>query len=247
MDVRWTWLFLDLPERLRAERSVFWQAVSGASLSPWRGQQDEFATLLPVEGSPWVKVQRVGGPGGVHVDLEVAEPLPEAAARARAVGAAVLAAHDDVVVCASPGGLAFCLTSYEAGTARRRQARDGAGSLLDQVCLDIPRGRHDEEVAFWSALTGWAVAAVPGHDEFERLVAPPDLPLRWLLQRTDDSHGPVRAHVDLSSRDRPEVVARHVALGALEGGTGRGWTVMADPGGLVYCVTDRRPGADPTG
>ncbi|MFC3687879.1 VOC family protein [Aquipuribacter hungaricus] len=79
-----------------------------------------------------------------------------------------------------------------------------------------------------------------------RLVAPPRLPPRVLLQRLDAVDGPVRAHPDLSSLDREAEVARHVALGARRGADGRGWTVMTDPGGLVYCVTDRRPGVEPT-
>lgn len=184
--------------------------------------------------------------GGVHLDLDVDVPLPEAAGRAVHLGARVVADLGDVVVCASPGGMVFCLCPAGREGAPAVQAREGQAGLLDQVCLDIPSGRYDEETRFWSALTGWAVDPGPVRDEFERLAAPPRLPLRVLLQRLDDEDGPVRAHPDLSSVDREAEVARHVALGARRGADGRGWTVMTDPGGLVYCVTDRRPGVEPT-
>jgi hypothetical protein len=242
MDIRWIWAFLDLPEE-RADGEVkFWRAVTRSELSPWRGDRSEFATLLPAEGDPWVKVQRVGGAGGVHVDLEVGVPLPEAAERAVRLGAQVVSELDDVVVCRSPGGFAFCLTAWDpASTSHGGQVRRGAQSLLDQVCLDMPQNRYAAEVTFWSALTGWAVDPNGAEDEFERLAWPAGLPVRFLLQRLEEQDGQVRAHVDLSAVDRAAEVARHVALGAREVGPGRGWTVLVDPAGMTYCVTDRHP------
>ena len=88
-------------------------------MSPWRGQYREFAALLPAEGEPWLKVQRVGGEGGVHLDLDVDEPLPVAAERAVRLGAAVVGDLGDVVVCRSPG--VRLLPHPWAG--RRRRAR----------------------------------------------------------------------------------------------------------------------------
>ena len=218
----------------------------GDRASPWRGPREEFTTLLPAGGDPWLKVQRVGGAGGVHLDLDVDVPLPEAAEEAVSLGAEVRADLGDVVVCASPGGFVFCLCPAGREGDPSVQVREGRSSLLDQVCLDIPSDRYDAETAFWSALTGWGLDPGEVRDEFSRLSVPPDLPLRVLLQRLDEPDGPVRAHPDLSSLDRETVVAGHVALGAARGEDGRGWTVMTDPGGLVYCVTDRRPGVEPT-
>jgi len=231
--VRWVWVFLDLP----SEGVEFWRQVTRTELSSWRGERQEFATLLPAEGDPWVKVQRVGGAGGVHVDLDVDVPLAAARDEAVGLGAELVGELDDVVVCRSPGGQAFCLC---AGPAGRRQVREQHGSLLDQVCLDIPRHRYAVEVAFWSALTGWAVVD-DATDEFERLEWPRELPARFLLQRLDERDGPVRAHVDLACADRDAEARRHVRLGAGVVGPGRGWTVMRDPNGTRYCCTGRDP------
>ena len=82
MRVRWVWAFLDFPEEDFDEGVDHWQSVTATVVSPLRGDREEFATLLPAEGSAWVKVQRVGDGGGVHLDLDVQEPL-EAASRRR--------------------------------------------------------------------------------------------------------------------------------------------------------------------
>jgi hypothetical protein len=55
----------------------------------------------------------------------------------------------------------------------------------------------------------------------------------------------VRAHADLACADRAASVARHLATGARVVEVRDGWTVMTDPVGRVYCLTDRRPTAPP--
>jgi hypothetical protein len=59
MSVRWVWVFLDLPEGDFAESLRFWQAVTRTEASAPRGDAGQFVTLLPAEGAPWVKAQRV--------------------------------------------------------------------------------------------------------------------------------------------------------------------------------------------
>jgi hypothetical protein len=152
-----------------------------------------------------------------------------------------------VVVCRSPGGFVFCLTRWRPEGTARGAVREGLDCVLDQVCLDIPRSRYAAETAFWSRLTGWAVVD-EGDTEFERM-DPPDrglasrggIPVRFLLQRLDDADGHVRGHADLACRDREAEATRHVALGATRVRTGRGWVVMRDPSGRVYCCTRRHP------
>ena len=64
---------------------------------------------------------------------------------------------------------------------------------------------------------------------------------RLLLQRLDDPLGEVRAHLDLSTTDRAAEAARHEALGATRVADFDIWTLLTDPAGLAYCVTDRVP------
>jgi hypothetical protein len=238
--IRWTWLFLDSP-RTRADRSwAFWSTVTGWPLSPRRGEHDQFATLVPPRGDSWLKVQAVDdGPGGIHVDLDT-EDVGGLAVRAERLGAA--RAHevgDSVVVLRSPGGFTFCVRRWQG---EAHQVRAGAAELVDQVCLDIPPDRHEREVAFWAALTGWEWADLE-EPELSFLRRPDGIPLRLLLQRLDDRTGPVRAHADLACVDRRATLSRHLAAGARVVAEREQWTVMADPVGRVYCLTDRSPTA----
>lgn len=238
--IRWTWLFLDSP-RTQAERSWgFWAQVTGSSLSPVRGDRGEFATLVPVRGDGWLKLQAVDeGPGGSHLDLDT-DDVAAAAARAERLGATrTRSIGDSVVVLRSPGGFAFCLTRW---TGARKQVRDGVPDLVDQVCLDIPEDRHEAEVAFWTRLTGWPWVDLE-EPELSALRRPDGIPLRILLQRLGERTGPVRSHVDLACVDRRETRARHLAAGARVVKEREQWTVMQDPLGRVYCLTDRSPTA----
>jgi hypothetical protein len=247
MSVRWVWLFLDLPEEGFDSGVEFWARVTGSELSPWRGEHREFATLLPAEGDPWMKVQRVGGPGGIHLDLDVDEPLPEAAQRAVALGATVVRDLGNVVTCRSPGGFEFCLTQWSPEGSAPRQERTAAESLVDQACLDVPSSRYAAELAFWSQLTGWAVDDPDPGDEFARLAWADGMPVRFLLQRLDEEEGAVRGHADLSAVDPAAEVERHRGLGAEVEGPGEDWTVMQGPAGHRYCVTNRDPRQGPPG
>lgn len=241
------WAFLDLPEQGFDTGLEYWRAVTGTTLSAWRGEHQQFVTLLPAQGDPWLKVQRVGGMGGVHVDLDVQGPLEDARDEAHRLGAEVLAevADDDgvlaVVVCRSPGGFGFCLTRWQPHESATGQVRVGAPSLLDQVCLDVPAAAYAGELSFWAALTGWGVRQ-GGRPEFASLERPTGMPVRLLFQRLGTGTGTVTGHVDFACADRSAQVARHLARGAAVEAVGAHWTVLVDPGGRRYCLTDRDPG-----
>lgn len=238
IGVRWTWLFIDVPAR-DVDRAVdFWTAVTGTTASGWRGDDDEFTTLVPPDGDPWLKAQRVqSGDVGVHVDLDVDDPAA-ATELATDLGATVVAERGYVVM-ASPGGFVFCLT--HATDSSRSQVRRGAPSLADQLCIDIPANQYEQEAAFWAALTGWTRRPSSGREEFDWLQRPDGLPVRLLLQRLDEPDGPVRGHLDIACRDRTTEVDRHAALGAAIVVELPWWTVMRDPTGRDYCLTDRDP------
>jgi hypothetical protein len=66
---------------------------------------------------------------------------------------------------------------------------------------------------------------------------------RFTFQRISDGRSQASAvHVDLTAEDRLVEVARLVAPGATEGATHEDdevrWTVMRDPDGNEFCVTD---------
>lgn len=237
VTVRWMWAFLDVRRVAAVPTWRFWAAATRSSLSEARGEEGEFATLTPAYGDPWIKLQRVGGAGGVHLDLDVDDPQ-QAAVTAVRLGASVVADRGYVVM-RSPGGFRFCFTPPDG---QARQVREGEADLLDQVCLDLPAAAHDAEVAFWRELTGWEHASSP-LAEFGYLQRPQGMPLRLLLQRLGEPSGPVRAHVDLACVDRAATRARHVELGASVMAEHAFWTVLQDPSGRAYCLTHRSPTA----
>jgi hypothetical protein len=114
---------------------------------------------------------------------------------------------------------------------------------VDQVCLDIPPGRYDDECEFWSTLTGWTHSHGETEDEFSRLERPAEIPYAFLLQRLDDDQPTVTAHLDLACDDRDAVSAQHQEWGASLVRRTPHWTVLQDPAGMTYCATVRRPGA----
>ncbi len=249
MLVSFSWLtvFLDFPAGGFDQGVAFWRQVTGYGLSPSRGANGEFATLLPPSGDAYLRVQRLAdGTGGCHLDLHVdtaAESLGAAADRARSSGAQVTRLGDGLVVAQSPGGFLFCLTAWRGERAVPPPLAGDAGgvSRVDTLCLDVPPGGFDRELAFWAALTGQEThpAPVPGYAYLNRAA---NWPVRLLLQRREQASpgDPVRGHVDFGCTD-PLAVDRHVALGARVTATQQYWTVLTDPAGREYCLVGRDP------
>lgn len=239
--MRWMTAFLDLPSAGFDETVRFWRDVTGYALSSTRGERDEFATLLPPEGDPHLRIQRLhdGGPR-VHLDLHVDDVAEEADRAVRLGARRAHSPHGGVATLSSPGGLPFCLVPHHGGErARPATWSGGHTSLVDQVCLDIPQKRHAVELRFWKDLTGWTLRSSGA--EFHHLVRPQDQPIRLLLQRLGDEDGEVLAHLDLATTDRAAETARHEGRGAKVVRTHEHWTVLADPAGSQYCITDRDP------
>lgn len=236
-QVEWLWAFLDTPLDSADESWPFWATVTRTTMSPRRGPDDEFATLLPARGGSWIKLQAVGSGGGLHLDLD-GRDVHASARHAAALGARQIGHIDDtVIIMQSPGGFTFCLTTWD-GTSG--QVRTGEVDLLDQVCLDIPSTAWERECRFWADLTGWELRDGSIPSTFRYLVRRDDLPIRVLLQRVGAT-GPVTGHLDFACTDRGATVAAHVAAGARVVAEHPGWTVMEDPVGRVYCCTDRDP------
>ncbi|WP_163513200.1 VOC family protein [Fodinicola acaciae] len=237
MTVRWLTAFLDSPPGAAAVD--FWQEVTAYGLSGRRGERQEFATLLPPQGDAYLRVQDLlDGRTDCHLDLHYDDPCGEAD-RVVSLGATVTADLCPLVVMCSPGGLPFCLTPHASERERPLPARwpGGHQSVVDQLCVDVPPELFEAETRFWSAVTGWQLRDGV-RPEFRYLERPPDLPLRLLFQRLE-SDDPIGAHLDLACSDRAAEVSRHRALGAMVVRMTDGWVTFRDPGGRVYCVTNR--------
>jgi hypothetical protein len=243
----WLTVFLDFPADRFDPGVAFWCQVTGYGLSPSRGLDGEFATLLPPSGDAYLRVQRVvSGAGGCHLDLHVdtaVESLEAAAGRARSAGAQVTSLDERLVLARSPAGFPFCLVAWHGERAVPPPLAEAVAgvSRVDTLCLDVPPGEFDRELAFWAAFTGQRThpAPVPGYAYLDR---PAGWPARLLLQRRVEAApgDPVSGHVDFGCTD-PGALGRHVALGARVAATQQYWTVLTDPAGREYCLVSRDP------
>jgi hypothetical protein len=242
MGIRWTTAFLDLPPAVHAAGTRFWSTATGSTPSAPRGDRAQFATLLPADGEAFLRVQRLDEGPRVHLDLHV-DDLAAEVGRAVALGAS-LGSQAGHAVLRSPGGLTFCLVMARTPDPVRPApvtGPRGGVSLVDQIAIDVPAPLIDAERTFWTTLTGWAAG---GGTVLDPLARPDGIPLRLLLHRLgdDDPGERVRAHLDLAAGPRRDlVVAEHADAGARVLRRHERWTVLTDPAGLVYCVTDRSP------
>jgi predicted enzyme related to lactoylglutathione lyase len=236
----WVTGFVDLAPEPYDAGLAFWRDVTGWEVSSRRGDEDEFVSLVPPSGGDHLRVQRLAaGPSRVHLDLHV-DDVRSAADRATALGAEVVAAPGHIVL-RSPGGFTFCFVSHRsAAPALASTWPGGHRSLVDQVCLDIPDRSFAGEVEFWLAVTGRELVDSI-RPEFARLRRPADQGLELLVQRLEEPGGPVRGHLDIGCSDRAAETERHLALGAGHVTTYDAWTVLTDPAGSPYCITDREP------
>jgi len=110
-------------------------------------------------------------------------------------------------------------------------------SRIGVVLVDQPTDVYDVDAAFWSGATGQPLA---GSD------APPDAhpydalglmggSLKLELQRMG-AGTPSRVHLDIETDDVAAETARLLALGARLVEERKSYRIMADPGGLVFCV-----------
>lgn len=116
-------------------------------------------------------------------------------------------------------------------------------SILRNVTFDCTDPARVAD--FWSAVLDRPVD--PGGNEWIRTIGQHDRTVgpAWLFLRVPEPKAAKnRVHVDLSTADREQEVARLVALGATrvadKNEWGAQWTVMADPEGNEFCVTANR-------
>ena len=113
-------------------------------------------------------------------------------------------------------------------------------SRIGVILIDHPEESFDAAADFWAGARGGTRSSHPEgpYESLGRL--PGNVALE--LQRTG-AGAPSRIHLDIETDDVPAEVTRLEHLGASVTTRAEGWVVMADPGGLAFCVvpvwTDR--------
>lgn len=237
----WLTAFLDFPAAEFDAGVRFWTHATGFDASAPRGEQSEFATLLPGSGDDYLRVQRLGdGVTRLHLDLHVADPLA-AAEVAEGLGAEVLdGSRHSFVVLRSPGGIVFCFVTQPAATVPPAAVwSTGHSSRLAQVCWDIPRARFDADVAFWQGLLAGEWTAPDASEVVTRKAGELAVDLR--LQPAEVAREVV-GHLHQVTDDRSAEVARLTAAGAVARSVRETQTMLETPGGVPLCVLDQQRG-----
>ena len=241
---RWIGAVLDLPAAQVETADRFWSSALGWGVGrSWR-DHPEFHHLEPPTGHSHVLIQAIVGPPRVHLDLYV-ETVDHASHWIVGLGASAGDRHAHWQVLTSPAGFPFCVVQSD-GEKDRPPAQtwpDGHRSRLAQVCLDIPHGQVEPEVAFWRTVTGWPFASSSSPEFAGHLRPGTGGSMQLLLQELgpDDPATTARAHLDLGTDDVEAEVRRLMALGASRVSDGRGWVVLRDPAGQDFCVTGQPP------
>ena len=237
----WLHAVVDVPAEQYDDVADFWGAVLRWPVGePWE-DHPELASFEPRTGTPYLHLQRVDGPAGLHLDVESEDP-DRTVALAVDLGAEPVRVSDRWQTLRSPGGLAFCvLRTAEHDAPDAVTFDDGHRTRMVQVCVDSPRTAHDAEVAFWLALLPGRWIPSAGDEFAGKWHDDAGSPIQLLFQRLDEPEGPVRAHLDLGTDDVPAEVCRLRALGAVDVGPGRGWHVLADVAGRRFCATGNSP------
>jgi hypothetical protein len=248
--IRWLWAFVDRPLGRFDEAAAFWCAATGTKLSERRGEDGVFATFLPQDADPWLKLQGVHDGGGAHLDIEVDDVDAVTHAALEEHGATLVRREGvRLSMLRTPGGQPFCVTRWDGRPRRGGGAADAAADAntqrvagrVDQLCFDIAPEAFEREAAFWSGFTSWPLEHYAS-SEFTRLAVPGEMPIHILLQRRQDRGAPSAAHLDLAcGTEVARVRTRHEALGARWVADGKHWQVMRDPAGGLYCLTERDP------
>ena len=237
----WMHAVVDAPRTSHQQVGRFWEAALGWPVGPgWPGHP-ELRSFEPDAGEPYVHLQEIDGDQRVHLDLEVDGP-DAFAERAAGLGAEPVAVLDRWQTLRSPGGLPFCLLPDRGRTPPEPVAWPGGHrSRLVQLCIDAPRSAYDRELAFWRELLPGRFVASDSREFGGKWHDDAGSPLQLLFQRLDEETGPVRAHLDLGTDDLPAEVRRLLDLGATDIGPGRGWHVLRDPAGMLFCATENSP------
>ena len=115
-------------------------------------------------------------------------------------------------------------------------------SRIGLVLIDHPEEAWEQGLAFWAGVQGVTPTGEDsGLAEYRSLGTLGSIALE--SQRTG-AGTPPRVHLDIETDDVAAEVARVVALGARVEEERDGYTILRDPGGMVFCVVPVQTGDD---
>jgi len=118
-------------------------------------------------------------------------------------------------------------------------------SRIGVLLIDHSSDTYEGAATFWAVARGGehAVTGAPPQDAPYESLAPLPGGILLELQRTGVDTPP-RVHLDIETDDVPAEVSRLTSLGAMVHEERKGYTIMRDPGGLLFCVVPVQTGAD---
>lgn len=109
-------------------------------------------------------------------------------------------------------------------------------SRIGLVLIDHPDEQYDAALAFWGGVQGVDPQPDGEYASIGRIGS-----VHVEVQRTG-TDTPARVHLDIESDDVRAEVARVAALGATVLEEREDYTILLDPGGLVFCVVPVQTG-----
>jgi hypothetical protein len=111
-------------------------------------------------------------------------------------------------------------------------------SRIGVILIDHPSTSYDGATAFWGAAAAVTPEPLPGepYASLGQLGA-----VALATQRLEDA-SPPRVHLDVETDNVEAEMARLTELGATVTDRRDGYAIMADPGGLVFCVVPVQSG-----
>ncbi len=113
-------------------------------------------------------------------------------------------------------------------------------SRIGPILIDHPPSSYDAALTFWGGVQG--VEPVPEEDDHDYASLGRVGSTSLCGQRLGE--GRARVHLDIETDDVAAEVGRVVALGATVVEERKGYTILEDPGGLVFCVVPVQTGED---
>ena len=115
-------------------------------------------------------------------------------------------------------------------------------SRIGLVLIDHAEEDSEAALAFWGGVQGVTPADGDADTPEYRSLGTIGSVAVW-SQRTG-SGTPPRVHLDVETDDVPAEVARVLALGATVLEERKGYTILQDPAGMVFCVVPVQTGED---